>query len=251
MCLCRTVFHWCSHKLSFPLTRVFWTTWSLKSKTLTCHSSGHPPTSGRLGSPPCCPPWAPTSCHLLSLITSPPSMRAATPHGHRELSAPPDPGTLQQRTGGKTGGGPCLPVGILIPATVGSPGTGSERTILRGRGQAATMAGPSAPDGMCHPHARLRGARAAAAAAVSIRRRPRSAPATTVAGDRSLQGGETMSTTPGGAITQVSDGTATLPLLAGAHGAPQKSKSVSQQKTAGGGTGLRNGQKINPPVIAH
>lgn len=38
MCLCRTVFHWCSHKLDFPLIRVFWTIWNLKSKTLTRHS---------------------------------------------------------------------------------------------------------------------------------------------------------------------------------------------------------------------
>lgn len=177
-------------------------------------------------------------------------MAAVTPHGHRDLRIPPDPGTLQQRSGGKTRGGPCLPVEILIPATVGSPGTGSERTVLRGRGQAAIMAGPSTPDGMCHPLARLRGAKAAAAAAVSIQRRPRSAPAAIMDGDMSPQRGETTSTIPGEAITQVNGGTAIRPLLAGGHGAPQKSTSVFQPQTAGGGTGLGNGQKINPPVIA-
>lgn len=258
MCLCRTVFHWCSHKLDFPLIRVFWTIWNLKSKTLTRHSPGHPPTSGRQCSPAYCPPWAATSCSvaqmvfLLSLVMFLPPMGAAAPHVHRELPAASEPGErTQQRTGGKIGGGPCLPAKILVPATVGSPGTGSERTILQGRGQVDMMAGPNTPGGMCRPPARLRGEKAAAAAAVSIQRRPRSAPATIVAGDNSLQWGESISSTPGTAITQGTGGTATPPLLDGDHGALQKSKSVSQRQTAGGTTGLGNGQKINLPVIAH
>lgn len=171
-------------------------------------------------------------------------MGAATPHGHPEMPAATGIGIQQQRTGGKIRGGPCRPVGILVPATVGSPGTGSERIIRSGRGQVATPAGPSTPGGMHRPPAGLRGARAAAAAAVSIRRSPGSALATIVVG------GESTSSTPGGAIAQVSGGTATLLRPAGAPGAPQKSTITSQQPTAGGAIGLGTGQKTNPPVTA-